>query len=159
MPTNIEFARNHLILVTASIIFTEFCERLAFYGLVASLELFFKTVLNQSTATASVNVSVFIGTCYCTPLFGGWLADVYLNRYYTILVLVCVYFVGMASVSFASWQLVNSNDSNKNDDQLIDHNAYKYIFWIGLYMVALGTGWLKLFISFISFHFFQCFYI
>ena len=92
--------------------------------------------MNQSTATASVNVSIFIGTSYCTPLFGGWLADVYLNRYYTILSLVCVYFIGMVSVSFASWQLVNSN----SDDVDPNHNPYKYIFWIGLYMVALGTG-------------------
>ena len=135
-----EFARNHLFLVTGAIIFTEVCERLAFYGLSASLQLFFKTVLNQSTAAASVNVSIFIGTCWCTPLFGGWLADAYLNRYYTILVLICVYFIGMASISFTSWRLVNSNVSNDDDHDNHINSVYEYIFWMGLYMVAVGTG-------------------
>ena len=128
---NTAFARKYLLFVVGAIIFTEVCERCAFYGLSVSLQLFFKTVLKESTATASVNVSIFMGTCYCTPVFGGWLADAYLNRYYTILVLVCVYFIGMASISFTSWRLVNSNVSNK---------LYEYIFWIGLYMVAVGTG-------------------
>ena len=126
-----DFARNHLLLVVSVIIFTEVCERCAFYGLSVSLQLFFKTVLNESTAAASVNVSTFMGTCYCTPLFGGWLADAYLNRYYTIIILICIYFIGMASISFTSWRLVNSD---------VSHKLYENIFWIGLYMVALGTG-------------------
>ena len=72
--------------MTGSIIVTEFCERLAYYGLVGNLELFFKSELNKSTANASFHVTLFAGAVYCTPLLGGWLADSYLNRFRTILI-------------------------------------------------------------------------
>lgn len=118
-----------LLAVTGSIIVTEFCERLAYYGLVGNLELFFKRVLNKSTATASLHVTIFAGTCYMTPLLGGWLADSYLNRFRAIVVFSIIYCIGLGFIS-ASTYIIDATSQF----------AFEPFFWIGLYLVTLGTG-------------------
>lgn len=42
--------------------------------------------MNMSNAEADVQYSAWSGLCYVTPLLGGYIADVYLGRYWTILV-------------------------------------------------------------------------
>jgi dipeptide/tripeptide permease len=74
---------------------TEFCERLAYYGLAGSLVLFFQTQLDMSNAEADVNYSFWSGACYITPLIGGYIADTYWGRYRTILVFSSIYVVGL----------------------------------------------------------------
>lgn len=59
--------------------------RLAFYGIVSGLPLFFKNELGMGAGYAAVMAFVFAGTCYVTPVLGGWVADSWLGRYKTIL--------------------------------------------------------------------------
>ena len=40
-----------------------------------------------------MQVNLFEGTCYLTPLLGAWLADARWGRYKTILVFSAIYFV------------------------------------------------------------------
>lgn len=124
-----------ILFVTGCIIITEFCERLAYYGLAGNLELFFKSEMDMSTADASLHVTLFAGTVYCTPLLGGWLADSYLNRFRTILIFQVIYLVGLCGISLASW--VFSHESNNKDEIPL---GFAIIFWVGLYLIALGTG-------------------
>ncbi len=48
----------------------EFCERLAFYGLATNLVTYITQVMGGDPAGAAIQVSLFEGTCYITPLIG-----------------------------------------------------------------------------------------
>ena len=72
---------------------SEFCERLAFFGLAANLSIYFIEVMKLRDSMASIQVSLFTGTAYLTPLLGAWLADGYWGRFKTILVFSIIYAV------------------------------------------------------------------
>lgn len=69
----------------------ECCERLAYYGMSSNLVRYFKYHLNEHSATASRNLSTWVGTCYLTPLIGAFVADTYLGRYWTITTFSIIY--------------------------------------------------------------------
>lgn len=77
------------------ILITEFCERLAYYGLSGSLIAFFVKKLNYDKVLASELNSLFTTLCYITPLAGAYLSDRYLGRYRTILAGSVIYAVGL----------------------------------------------------------------
>ena len=54
--------------------------------------------MNYSNADADVQYSAWMGVCYVTPLLGGYIADTYLGRYYTILVFISIYLLGLVSL-------------------------------------------------------------
>ena len=50
-------------------------------------------VMGEDSGFAAVQVNLFEGTCYLTPLLGAWLADSLWGRYRTILVFSVIYFL------------------------------------------------------------------
>ena len=97
----------------------EFCERLAFYGLSANLSIYLIEVMGLSVSDASVQVSLFTGTAYLTPLLGAWLADGYWGRFRTILVFSSIYAVVRCCRALALWRLApmascHAGDSRKS---------------------------------------------
>ncbi|MCO5569354.1 hypothetical protein L7F22_023066 [Adiantum nelumboides] len=116
----------------------ETCERLAYYGINTNLVTFLISKLNQSNATASVNVTNWSGTCYITPLIGAFLADAYLGRYWTIAVFSAIYFVGMVLLTLTT--AVPSLVPPKNGSATVGQLA---AFYLALYLIALGTGGIK----------------
>ena len=85
----------------------EFCERLAFYGLSANLSIYLIEVMGLSVSDASVQVSLFTGTAYLTPLLGAWLADGYWGRFRTILVFSSIYAVVRCCRALALWRIAH----------------------------------------------------
>lgn len=71
----------------------EFCERLAYYGVATNLPIYLTDVMKLSVGNASIQTSLFSGTCYMTPLIGAWLADGYWGRYKTIMAFSLIYAV------------------------------------------------------------------
>jgi peptide/histidine transporter 3/4 len=118
---------NPLFYSAIFIIVTEFCERVAYYGFAGSLVLFFQQELDMSNADADVQFSVWSGMAYCTPLLGGFVADKYLGRYWTILVFSAFYLLGLVIVVFGA------------DPKNINEGT----FFFGMYVIALGTGGIK----------------
>lgn len=70
---------------------------------------------------------VFSGTCYLTPLLGGWLADTKWDRYNTILRFSSIYFIGLVLLAVSSVQSI------ANDVTTL----------VALLLVSLGTGGIK----------------
>ena len=62
-----------------------------------------------------------------TPLLGGFIADKYLGRYWTILLFCSIYAAGLALV------VVFSSPDNINQG----------MFFFAMYIIALGTGGIK----------------
>jgi len=113
--------------VCSFIIFSEFCERMAFYGFQGSLVLFMTRVLHYSSGSADVQASIWNGFCYITPLLGGWLADSKMGRFNAIMTFISIYMVGMILVSLSAQSFISS----------------AALFFPALYIVALGTGGIK----------------
>jgi POT family proton-dependent oligopeptide transporter len=115
------------------IIGTEGCERFSFYGmrniltpfLIGTLLLFMPGA-DRAGAAKDVFHSFVIGV-YFFPLLGGWIADRFFGKYDTILWLSLVYCAGHACL--AIW------DDNVNG------------FYLGLFLIAFGSGGIKPLIS------------
>ncbi|GFY82316.1 peptide transporter 1 [Actinidia rufa] len=120
----------------------ECCERLAYYGINTNLVNYLKFQLNQSSVEAVSNVTNWSGTCYVTPLIGAFLADAYLGRYWTIATFSIIYVFGMTLLTLsASLPGLKPLCDAKN----VCHptGPQTGVFYVGLYLIALGTGGIK----------------
>lgn len=59
-------------------------------------------VMGYEPAFASVQLMLFEGTCYLTPILGAWLADSAWGRFKTILVFSIIYFVVSSHLGISS---------------------------------------------------------
>ena len=59
---------------------TEMWERFNFYGMRAILTLFLINSLMMKEADASIIYGGFLGLCYLTPMFGGFISDRYFGN-------------------------------------------------------------------------------
>jgi POT family proton-dependent oligopeptide transporter len=115
------------------IIANEGCERFSFYGmrniltpfLISSLLLFLPEA--QRAGEAKDVFHTFVIGVYFFPLLGGWLADRYFGKYNTVFWLSLVYCAGHAC-------LAAFEDSVKG-------------FYVGLFLIALGSGGIKPLVS------------
>ncbi|OEL30831.1 Protein NRT1/ PTR FAMILY 8.3 [Dichanthelium oligosanthes] len=115
---------------------TEFAECLVFYGVAKNLVTFLTGELHESNVDAARNVSTWIGTCFFTPVIGAFLADTYWGRYWTLVIFLSIYTIGMLTLT-ASASLPLLMDSLHSSD--FRHVAV----YLGLYLVALGEGGIK----------------
>jgi len=76
------------------IIFVEGCERFCYYGLKTILLLYFMHFLLLNKDSATVGYHLFSFACYFTPTLGAIISDGYIGRYWTILYLSIIYFIG-----------------------------------------------------------------
>uniref|UniRef100_A0A0E0E645 Major facilitator superfamily (MFS) profile domain-containing protein n=1 Tax=Oryza meridionalis TaxID=40149 RepID=A0A0E0E645_9ORYZ len=122
-----------------SILATEFCYCLAYYGIMYNLVTYLTTVLHQSNVAAAKNVSTWQATCFLTPLAGAVVADSYWGRHRTMVVGCCVAVAGMlmASLSALLPQLIESSST------LSMASAQEIVLFLGLYMIAFGLGGLR----------------
>lgn len=127
-----------LLTVCPFILGNEFCERLAFYGLSTNLIIYLNRVMGEDSGFAAVQVNLFEGTCYLTPLLGAWLADSLWGRYKTILVFSCIYFVGMMLLAGSAMV-----PGLKPDPSQVATPLQNVALYASLYIVALGTGGIK----------------
>lgn len=99
----------------------EFAERFSFYGMRAILPLYLTTKIHLSDEDASTWYFAFKMACYFLPLLGGWLADRYLGKYWTI--------VGF-SVPYVVAQLLIGIEQD-------------WIVMLALALCAMGSGVIK----------------
>ncbi|XP_074279571.1 protein NRT1/ PTR FAMILY 5.10-like isoform X2 [Silene latifolia] len=115
---------------SAFIIGVEMAERLAYFGIAANLIQFLTGKLGQSTATAATNVSTWTGISLLLPIFGALMADSFLGKYYTVVLSSIIYILGLGLLT-----LTATLPSLGRSIEL-----QSTIFFIALYMVALGQG-------------------
>ncbi|KAI7835665.1 hypothetical protein COHA_010404, partial [Chlorella ohadii] len=130
--------RSTLLTVCPFILGNEFCERLAFYGLSTNLIVYLTHVMGEENGFAAIQLNLFEGTCYLTPLLGAWLADSAWGRYKTILIFSGIYLVGMVLLAFSAWAPGLTPGPDESSTPL--QSAFLYA---SLYIVALGTGGIK----------------
>jgi POT family proton-dependent oligopeptide transporter len=105
------------------IIGNEACERFSYYGMMGILELYLvnRMAMDESGATQTLH---WFGTAvYFLPLLGGWLADRWFGRYWTILVISLFYCLGHGTLA-----LFEGNRAG---------------LFVGLALIAFGAGGIK----------------
>ncbi len=110
----------------STLFFTEMWERFSFYGLRAILFLYMTTAVAKGglafeTHYAGLIMGTYTSGVYWTPLLGGWIADKWLGARRAVLVGGIIIACGHFSMAVASMPT----------------------FYLGLVLIALGTGFLK----------------
>eukprot|EP00301_Raphidiophrys_heterophryoidea_P001960 c10919_g1_i2.p1 GENE.c10919_g1_i2~~c10919_g1_i2.p1 ORF type:complete len:543 (-),score=117.87 c10919_g1_i2:107-1696(-) len=119
-----------LLNVCSFILVTEFCERLAYYGLVSSLPVLFTTRFHMSNLLTTELNSLFSAMAYLTPLVGAYVADVLHGRFKTIGLFCMIYVIGLGLCTLSVWPSLQS--------------SLQPLFFIGLFMfVVVGSGGIK----------------
>lgn len=68
-------------------------ERMAYFGLSVNMVAFMFYVMHRPFFSASNAVNNFLGISQVSSVLGGFLADAYLGRYWTIAIFTTIYFV------------------------------------------------------------------
>jgi len=105
------------------IVGNEAAERFSFYGMRSILMLYMTSVLLIPDYEATRILHTFIAAVYFFPLIGGWLADRYFGRYWTILTISLLYCLGHAALAIFEGKL--------------------YGLYLGLALIAIGSGGIK----------------
>jgi POT family proton-dependent oligopeptide transporter len=110
----------------STLFFTEMWERFSFYGLRAILFLYMTTEISKGGLAferpyAGLIMGTYTSGVYWTPLLGGWIADKWLGARRAVLVGGIIIACGHFSMAIATMPS----------------------FYLGLVLIALGTGFLK----------------
>ncbi len=99
----------------------EFAERCSYYGMRAILALYMTEKLGVDKADAGTFMSLFIAACYFFPLIGGYVADNFLGKYWTIVLFSVPYVVAQFLVGVEN----------------------RYVVFVALMLLAMGSGVIK----------------
>eukprot|EP00249_Psilotum_nudum_P017061 c26135_g1_i1 orf=1057-2967(+) len=129
----------------AFIIGVELGERFAFYGIASNLIQYLTNVMHEGLATADKNVSNWTGVALVMPFIGGFFADAYVGRYWTIAVVCVVYVLGLVFLTLSATlhTLKPSACANPLLPCPKASSAQSGFFFFSLYLVAIGTGGVK----------------
>jgi POT family proton-dependent oligopeptide transporter len=105
------------------IVGNEACERFSYYGMVGILEVYLTQRMKLAPDHATELVHIFTAAVYFMPLFGGWLADRWLGRYWTILSISLFYCLGHGTLALYG-------------------NTFPGLY-AGLALIAIGSGGIK----------------
>ncbi|CAF1049008.1 unnamed protein product [Adineta ricciae] len=108
------------------IFFVNGCERFSFCGLQTILLLYFMHYFHQTETAATVDYHIFNSLYHFTPIVGAIVADGFIGRYSTILILSVIYAIGTLILSITS----------------IPSVGHKELLgpMLGLGLIALGAG-------------------
>ncbi len=105
------------------IVGNEACERFSYYGMMGILELYLAERMAMGNEGATEILHLFGAAVYFLPLLGGWLADRWLGRYWTILSISLFYCLGHGTLALFGTSRAG--------------------LFTGLTLIAIGAGGIK----------------
>lgn len=151
-------------LACAAILLAESLERIAFYGITSNLVLFLNgNPFYWEGTKASQAPLMFMGVTYLISPFGGWLADAYFGKFWTIASSLILYFIGMLFFPFISneetrlqmcgeepafpvqpAECLSTNSTPPSNVTCPIRSPYcGTVVYSGLFLIALGVGTVK----------------
>ncbi|KAK1311225.1 putative peptide/nitrate transporter [Acorus calamus] len=77
----------------------EMAERMAYFGLSVNMVVFMFYVMHRPFASSANTVNNFLGISQASSVLGGFIADAYLGRYWTIAIFTTIYLVGLTGIT------------------------------------------------------------
>ncbi|PUZ57587.1 hypothetical protein GQ55_5G444000 [Panicum hallii var. hallii] len=89
--------------VAAFFIFgNEMAERMAYFGLSVNMVVFMFKVMHRPFTSSANAVNNFLGISQASSVLGGFLADAYLGRYWTIAIFTTMYLLGLIALTVSA---------------------------------------------------------
>ncbi|XP_057436602.1 protein NRT1/ PTR FAMILY 6.1 [Lotus japonicus] len=80
----------------------EMAERMAYFGLSVNMVAFMFYVMHRPFTSSSNAVNNFLGISQASSVLGGFLADAYLGRYWTIAIFTTIYLAGLTGITLCA---------------------------------------------------------
>ncbi|XP_031098287.1 protein NRT1/ PTR FAMILY 6.3-like [Ipomoea triloba] len=129
----------------AMILGVEACERLTTLGIAVNLVTYLTGTMHLGNANAANNVTNFLGTSFMLTLLGGFIADTFLGRYFTIAIFTTVQATGVTILTISTIipSLRPPKCERGSPACIPASGAQLLVLYAALYLTALGTGGLK----------------
>ncbi|XXG49671.1 hypothetical protein AAC387_Pa02g3783 [Persea americana] len=128
----------------------EMAERMAYFGLSVNMVTFMFYVMHRPFASSANAVNNFLGISQASSVIGGFLADAYLGRYWTIAIFTTIYLAGLMGITLCATMtaLMPSQDHCDTFSLLLGgceqakpwQMLYLYVF---LYITAFGAAGIR----------------
>ncbi|KAJ0669549.1 putative proton-dependent oligopeptide transporter family, PTR2 family proton/oligopeptide symporter [Helianthus annuus] len=121
----------------------EMAERMAYFGLSVNMVAFMFYVMHLPFTTSANAINNFLGISQASSLIGGFLADAYLGRYWTIAIFTTLYLLGLSGITLcATLNVLAPNQDDCNQLSLLLGNCEPAKPWqmSYLYTVLYVTG-------------------
>ncbi|CAL5190976.1 unnamed protein product [Lathyrus oleraceus] len=128
----------------------EMAERMAYFGLSVNMVAFMFYVMHRPFASSSNAVNNFLGISQASSVLGGFLADAYLGRYWTIAIFTTIYLAGLTGITIcATMSIFVPNQENCDQLSLLLGNCepakpwqMTYLYTV-LYITAFGAAGIR----------------
>ncbi|CAM8912168.1 hypothetical protein QQ045_027904 [Rhodiola kirilowii] len=80
----------------------EMAERMAYFGLSVNMVAFMLYVMHRPFAASANAVNNFLGISQVSSVLGGFIADAYLGRYWTIAIFTTIYLMGLIGITLCA---------------------------------------------------------
>ncbi|KAJ3708840.1 hypothetical protein LUZ61_012545 [Rhynchospora tenuis] len=102
--------------VAAFFIFgNEMAERMAYFGLSVNMVAFMFYVMHRPFTSSANTVNTFLGISQASSVLGGFLADAYLGRYWTIAIFTTIYLLGLTGITLCATMPIFMPDQTNCD--------------------------------------------
>ncbi|KAL8038093.1 hypothetical protein ABFX02_11G081400 [Erythranthe guttata] len=121
----------------------EMAERMAYFGLSVNMVAFMFYVMHRPFESSANAVNNFLGISQASSVLGGFLADAYLGRYWTIAIFSTIYLVGLTGITLCGTLTILMPNQDKCDQiALLLGNCEPAKPWqmLYLYTVLYITG-------------------
>ncbi|KAF6169757.1 hypothetical protein GIB67_004149 [Kingdonia uniflora] len=121
----------------------EMAERMAYFGLSVNMVAFMFYVMHRPFSSSADAVNNFLGISQVSSVLGGFLADAYLGRYWTIVIFTTIYLLGLIGITLsATMSIFMPNQAQCDQISLLLGNCEQSKSWqmIYLYTVLYITG-------------------
>ncbi|XP_030960349.1 protein NRT1/ PTR FAMILY 6.1 [Quercus lobata] len=116
----------------------EMAERMAYFGLSVNMVAFMFYVMHRPFSSSSNAVNNFLGISQASSVLGGFLADAYLGRYWTIAIFTTIYLAGLTGITLcATMSIFVPNQDNCDQFSLLLGNCEPAKQWQMVYLYAV----------------------
>lgn len=116
----------------------EMAERIAYFGLSVNMVAFMFYVMHRPFSSSANAVNNFLGISQVSSVLGGFLADAYLGRYWTIAIFTTIYLMGLTGITLsATISALMPSQDHCDQLSLILGGCEKVKSWQMLYLYAV----------------------
>ncbi|XP_042498870.1 protein NRT1/ PTR FAMILY 6.1 [Macadamia integrifolia] len=128
----------------------EMAERMAYFGLSVNMVAFMFYVMHRPFNSSANAVNIFLGISQASSVLGGFLADAYLGRYWTIAIFTTIYLAGLTGITLcATVNILVPNQDQCDQLSLLLGNCEPAKPWqmlylyVALYVTGFGAAGIR----------------